>query len=121
MLAPEMGPANSASSAITAPTTTPPSGRTDGSATVTASTTNTSTAVSHTSSTNECHGGPYGIVDPSVGWPGYIANSSPLAANAPSSCAAANGSTCRPGTRPASHSPTVTAGFRCAPDTLPTA
>ena len=121
MLAPLIGPANSASSAITAPTMTPPSARTDGSAIVTARMTNTSTAVSSTSSTKLCHGGPCGSVAPSVGWAGNIASKSPLAANAPTSCAPTKGRTCEPDTRRAAHSPSVTAGFRCAPLTLPTA
>jgi len=79
------------------------------------------TSVSTASSAKDCMSGPAGIVAPSVRWFRNIARKSALAATPPATWLNTYGKTSRPGSRPASQNPPVTAGFRCAPDTSPTA
>ena len=62
-----------------------------------------------------------GECSPSVGDSGSSARTVKLAANAPTNCATTYPGTCRHGNRPASANPTLTAGFRCAPEMSPSA
>src|SRR5688500_11555442 len=95
--APQIGPANMASKAITPPTATPATIPFSFDPHDTARTTNIRMAESTSSNTKDRDVGPFGSVVPNVACAGNMSRNRTLAANAPINWLATYGTTARPG------------------------
>jgi hypothetical protein len=119
MDAPEIGPANIASSATVAPMAIPAVIPFSFEPLETARITSFRIAVRIYSRTYDCPAEPAGMVAPSVALLGNSAYTVSDAANAPAHCAAMYGARSRLESRPAAQNAIDTAGFKCAPETSP--
>jgi hypothetical protein len=121
MDAPQIGPANMASSAITAPMAIPAVIPFSFAPVETFKITNIKRNVRINSKIKDCMSVPAGNVVHSVACAGKRKRNIQLAVNAPKHWAEIKGSTCWIGKRPDSQNALVTAGFKCAPEMSPTA
>lgn len=119
--APEIGPANIASKATTAPIAAPAIIPFSFAPVETPKITNINMNVRMISNTQACHHEPAGNVAPRLSWSANSNRRIALAMNAPTNWLMIYGSTNRTSSRRASQKPIVTAGLMCAPDTSPIA
>src|SRR5207244_10303737 len=115
--APQIGPANIASSPITAPTAIPAVMPFTAAPVETPRITNIKIAVRISSRTNDWVADPEGTVVPSILFCGKRKCNAPLAARAPVHRLAIYGMASRSGNRRGSKTPRLAAGYRSRPDT----